>query len=112
MIREKKELWWCKYKIRVWKEVYSNKTKSTKLSHLYRDYKVESLLKGNTNNELKDPKINSTAINRHIEKYKGKYSAKIEIIGEIEQVSSHGRTTYEMDEEGNQFTNQIKPLWD
>lgn len=95
-MKERKTIWWCKYKVRVWKEVYSNKTKSTKLSHLHKDYKVEGFLKGNCPNDLTNTKINSTAINKHIEKYKGKYSCKVEIVGEIERISSHGRTTYEI----------------
>ena len=68
MVRDQKTIWWCRYKIRVWKEVYSNKTKSTKLSHLYRDYEVEGFLKGNTPNELKNPKIN---------KYRNEKSKKV-----------------------------------
>lgn len=89
---ERKAIWMCKYKVRVWKEVYSNKTKSTKLSHIYRDYSVESLLKGNCQNDLIDQELNSYAFGELKRKYQGKYSCKIEIIGDIERVSQHGLT--------------------
>lgn len=93
---ERKTIWNCKYKIRVWKEVFSNKTKSTKLSHLYKEYNVEGLLKGNCLNDLKSEKINSYAFGQLKEKYSGKYSCKVQIIGDIERLSSHGLTNYEI----------------
>ena len=67
------------------------------LSDLYKSHDDKKIT-----SDIKDVKSISKTF---IEKYKGKYSAKVEIIGEIEQVTSHGRTTYEMDEKGNQFTN-------
>lgn len=93
---EKKTIWLCKYKIKVWKEVYSNKTKSIKLSHIAKEYNVEGLLKGDCLNDLKDPEINSYAFSQLTEEYAGKYSAKIEIVGDIERLSSHGLTNYEI----------------
>jgi len=92
---ETKTIWLCKYRVRAWKEVYHNKSKGTKLSHLYTDYSVEGLLKGNCPNDLKDRKINKYAFDSLIEKFSGKYSAKIEVIGDITRLSSHGQTQYE-----------------
>lgn len=89
---ERKTIWRCKFKIRVWKEVYSNKTKSTKLSHLYNDYSVDRLLKGNCPNDLIDQELNSYAYNQLKSKHQGKYSCKIKVIGDIERVSQHGLT--------------------
>jgi hypothetical protein len=93
---ERKTIWNCKIKVRVWKEVYSNKTKSTKLSHLFKDYNRTELLKGNTDEELMD----LDGINSHKRKqleilYRGKYSCKIQIL-ELEKLSSHGLTNYEI----------------
>lgn len=89
---ERKKIWLCKFKIRVWKEVYSNKTKSTKLSHLYNDYSVDRLLKGNCPNDLIDQELNSYAYNQLKNKYKGKYSCKIEVVGNIKRVIQLGLT--------------------
>lgn len=89
---EHKTIWMCQYRIRVWKEVYSNKTKSTKLSHLYKDYNVETLLKGNCENDLIDQKLNSYSYGQLKTKYQGKYSCKLEVVGDIKRVSQHGLT--------------------
>jgi len=93
---EKKKIWLCRYKVRVWKEVYHNKSKGTKLSHLHTDYAVQGLLKGNCLNDLKDREINKYAYDNLITEFSGKYSAKLELVGDIERLSSHGRTNYEI----------------
>tara|TARA_B110000977_G_scaffold36886_1_gene49541 strand:- start:2007 stop:2294 length:288 start_codon:yes stop_codon:yes gene_type:complete len=95
-MKEKKTIWLCKYKIRVWKEVFSNKTKSVNLSHLSKDYYVEGLLKGNCLNDLKSPTINEYAYGNLKTKYAGKYSAKVEITEILKRLSSHGLTQYEI----------------
>tara|TARA_R110002096_G_scaffold285560_1_gene479364 strand:+ start:1682 stop:1966 length:285 start_codon:yes stop_codon:yes gene_type:complete len=93
---EKKTIWLCSYRVRVWKEVYHNKSKGTKLSHLYSDYPVEGLLKGNCIKDLMDRDLNQYAYDNLILKFSGKYSAKLDVIGEIKRLSSHGLTNYEV----------------
>tara|TARA_R110000764_G_scaffold85151_1_gene165807 strand:+ start:816 stop:1124 length:309 start_codon:yes stop_codon:yes gene_type:complete len=95
-VMEKKTIWLCKYKIKVWKEVFSNKTKSINLSHLHKEYNVEGLLKGNSINDLKSSAINEYAYSRLKTEYAGKYSAKVEITEITERLSSHGLTQYEI----------------
>lgn len=95
-MKEKKTIWLCKYKLRVWKEVYSNKTKSTKLSHLYTDYEIQGLLKGNCPNDFINQELNSYTFNSLKEFYSGKYSCNLKIIGEVKRLSSHGRTNNEI----------------
>ena len=95
-MKEKKTIWLCKYKIKVWKEVFSNKTKAVKLSHLSKEYNEEGLLKGNCLNDLKSSAINEYAYNKLRTKYAGKYSSKVEITEITKRLSSHGLTQYEI----------------
>jgi len=95
-MKEKKTIWLCEYKIKAWKEVFSNKTNSIKLSHLSKEYNEKGLLKGNCLNDLKSPIINEYAYGNLKTKYAGKYSAKIEITEITKRLSSHGLTQYEI----------------
>lgn len=95
-MKEKKTIWLCNYKIKVWKEVFSNKTNSIKLSHLSKEYNEEGLLKGNCLNDLKSSAINEYAYNKLRTKYAGKYSSKVEITKITKRLSSHGLTQYEI----------------
>jgi|TARA_R110000744_G_scaffold374654_1_gene487562 hypothetical protein len=95
-MKQKRLIQLCDIKVRVWKEVFSNKTRTTKVSHLYKDHRLrEILLKGNTEDELKDLTINSYAEGRLITEFRGKYSCKLEIIS-VTPLSSHGYTNYEI----------------
>ncbi len=89
----KKEIWRCNVKIQVWLEVYKPKTREIALSHLSKFYKIEKLLKGNTEEELLDSRINDYAIKSLQQEYAGKYSSKVKLI-ECEKLTYHGMTNY------------------